>query len=166
MLDHRVRVRGLGMRSLHGHSALASRAGWLYVACRTSSVVFRIPLDDRLRPVTPVIAEIVARFDPYDPATGRSANLTDMGFDDAGRLYVVSAQPARIHRFRPGSAHVYDARDGRAGPWVDLAAAVGRPDLKSENLLHADGWLYVTSGDGYADAAGATGTVFRVRVDG
>lgn len=159
-----VHVRGLGERRYRGQSALAYRDGWLYVGYRTSSVIVRIPLDDDLEPVEPVTAELVARFDPYDPETGRSANVTDIGFDPRGRLYAVSAKPARIYRFTPDPERVFDARDGGEEPWADLAAITGNPAMKSENLLYHDGYLYVTSGDGYAYQQGAEGTVYRVRI--
>ncbi|MHC5024082.1 MAG: hypothetical protein ACYTGG_09235 [Planctomycetota bacterium] len=125
----------------------------------------RIPLAADARPARPLVGQLVATFDPFDPVSGRSADLTDLAFDERGRLYVVSAQPARIYRFTPDPSRVFDGREGRAAPWLNLAAAAGRPTLKSENILWHDGWLYVTSGDGYADAGGATGTIFRVRAD-
>jgi len=160
-----VEVLGLGRLELYGHSMLAARDGWLYLGYRSSSVIVRLPLreDGRLR--RPIRAELVARFDPYDPATLRSANLTDMGFDGEGRLYVVSAQPARVYRFTPDPERVFDAREGRAEPWADLAAQTGNPRMKSENLLCHDGWCYVSSGDGYGYQAGAVGTIYRVAID-
>jgi len=140
------------------------RDGWLYVGYRTSSVIVRIPLRGDGRPATPIRGQLLARFDPYDAATGVSADLTDMDFDDDGRLYVISAQPARVYRFTPDPKNVYDARDGREDPWADLAATTGNPSMKAENVLYHDGWLYVTSGDGYGDQV-AGGTVYRVRVE-
>lgn len=162
-LGSRVELVGHGVRELYGHSALAARDGWLYLGYRTSSVIVRLRLDDDLVPVRPIRAELLARFEPYDPRTRRSANITDIGFDDRGRCYAVSAQPARIHRFTPDPDRVYDGVDGE--PWLDLAARVGNPRTKAENLLYHDGWLFVTTGDGYAYQAGAAGTVYRVRVD-
>lgn len=154
-----------GEVTMRGASALAYNDGWLYIAYRTTSEIIRIRLDDEARPIVPIHAEIVARFDPYDVATHTSANLTDMTIDDDGRLYVISAQPARVYRFRPDPANVFDARDDRESPWVDLAARTGRPALKGENLLAHDGWIYVTSGDGYSFQHGATGTIFRIAVN-
>ncbi len=161
VLGDRVRVRGLGEVELLGHSALAFRDGRLYLGTRTSSVVVRLPLDREHRPVRPVAVELVARFEPFDPRSGRSANLTDMCFDEEGRLYVVSAEPARIHRFSPDPRRAYDGRS--EAPWVDLAALVGDPALKSENILYDSGWLYVTAGGSYGDVASG-GTVYRVSV--
>jgi len=163
VLGDAIEIAGHGERSYTGHSALAAHGDWLYVGYRTSSVIVRVPLDANRRIRRPIVGELVARFDPYDPATGRSANITDMTFDDAGRLHVVSAQPARVYRFTPDPARVYDARDDREASWADLAALTGNPAMKSENVLVHDGWLYVTSGDGYAYQSGAEGTVYRVR---
>jgi hypothetical protein len=163
VLGDRVHLRGLGVRTVYGHSMLAARDGWLYVGCRTSSVIFRIRLDAAGLPVEPIVGELVARFEPFDPRTLRSANITDMDFDDRGRLYVVSAQPARVFRFRPDPANVFDARDTE--PWADLAAMTNNPRMKSENVLVHEGRLYVTSGDGYAYQQGASGTVYALPID-
>lgn len=154
-----------GRMSMRGQSALAYHDGWLYIAFRTTSEIVRLKLDDTLVPVQPLHVELVARFDPYDPTTGTSADLTDMSFDDAGRLYVISAQPARIYRFQPNPRRVFDARSKRAAPWIDLAQQTDQPKMKSENLLCHGDWVYVTSGDGYGYQAGAEGTVYRVRID-
>ena len=165
VMEAEVQVRGLGPQRYAGQSALAYRDGFLYIGYRTSSVILRIPLDDAFAPVEPIQAELVARFDPHDPVTHASANLTDMDFDAQGRLYVISAQPARVFRFRPDPANVFDARQGRRAPWLDLAAETGNASSKSENVLHHDGWLYITSGDGYDDPGAARGTVYRARID-
>lgn len=161
-LGDQVHVRGLGLQRYQGHSALAARDGHLYLGYRTSSVIVRLPLapDGTLR--RPVQAELLARFDPYDPRTGKSANLTDMDIDAQGRVYVVSASPARIYRFTPDPAHVFDARAGAAAPWVDLAAVTGNPKMKSENVLvDPRGRVFVTAGDAYGDE-GLGGVVYRV----
>lgn len=165
VLESRVDVEGLGVRLLAGQSALAYRDGWLYVGYRTSSVILRFPLDERFEPVEPIRAQLVARFDPYDPLTGHSANITDMVFDETGRLYVVSAKPASVYRFQPDPQQVFDGRSGRAEAWLDLAEVTGNPRMKSENLLVHDGYLFVTSGDGYAYQNGAAGTVYRIAID-
>jgi len=157
-------VRGHGVTTLRGHSALAYHGGYLYLGFRTSSAIIRLPVNDRFE-LEPAPAELVALFDPYDPATGQSADITDMGFDEQGRLYAVSAKPARVYRFTPDPRRVFDARAGRARPWADLAAATANPAMKSENLLPHNGWVYVTSGDGYGYQAGAHGTVYRIRID-
>jgi outer membrane protein assembly factor BamB len=136
----------------------------MYLAYRTSSVIVRFRIDEHGEPVRPIRGQLLARFDPYDRETGRSADLTDMTIDDRGRLYVVSAKPARIYRFTPDPARIFDARDERTAPWADLARLTGNAAMKSENVLYHGGWLYVTSGDGYDYQDGADGTVYRIRV--
>lgn len=165
VLGESLHVRGLGARSFYGHSALATDGRWLYLAYRTSSVIVRFPLARDLTPVEPIEPELLARFDPYDPVTGHSANLTDMTLDDSGRLYVVSAHPAKVYRFRPDPEAVFDGRAGGEAPWADLAGITRNPTMKCENVLYHGGFLYVTSGDGYADRRGAVGTVYRLAVN-
>jgi hypothetical protein len=165
VLGSTVPLAGGARQQLDGQSALAFHDGWLYVGTRTSSVIVRLRLDAAQEPVRPIEAELVARFDPYDSESYRSANITDMDFDDDGRLYVISAEPAKVYRFRPDPARVFDARNGAAAPWFDLGTAIDDPAVKGENVLYHDGWLYVTSGNGYAYQDGAWGTVYRVQTD-
>lgn len=162
VLGEDVPMAGGGMQRFYGHSALAAHDGWLYVACRTSSVFFRVPLTAGGEVVKPVVGELVARFEPYDPQTHKSANVTDIDIDSHGRMYVVSAKPSRIYRFVPDPQHVFDGR--REAPWTDLAALTHNPKMKSENVLVDGAYLYITSGDGYAYQQGAAGTVYRVAI--
>jgi len=164
VLSSAVLVKGQGKQYLYGHSALAFEGGYLYVGTRTSSVIFRIALDETFEPVQPIEAEVVAYFDPFDPVSMASANITDMAFDDKGRLYVISAKPSQVYRFKPDPVNIYDARNKKQAPWVDLAAITNNPKMKSENVLFYNGYLYVTSGDGYAYQHGADGAVYRVAV--
>ncbi|MFO0983161.1 MAG: hypothetical protein U1E76_15760 [Planctomycetota bacterium] len=162
VLDENIELVGLGAQRLLGHSMLAEHDGYLYIGYRTSSVIVRIKLDERGLPVRPITGELVARFAPYDATTRTSANLTDMVFDRQGNLYVVSAKPSRVHRFRPDPDHVYDARDRSRAAWLDLAALTGNAEMKSENVLvDAEGRVYVTSGDAYDFQSGAGGVVYR-----
>lgn len=165
LLDEHVDVAGHGTMTLYGPSGLAERDGWLYIAYRTSSVIIRLPLDERGLPRTPIRAELVAQFEPYDPRTHRTADLTDLDFDAAGRLYVMSAKPAKVYRFTPNPQQVYDARNPATRPWLDLAGLTHNPKMKCENLLVVGERLFVTSGDGYDYQEGAWGTVYRARID-
>lgn len=161
-----VSTTNAGELDLQGHSALAEHDGWLYVATRTSSHIVRLKLDDEGLPVTPLVVELVALFDPWTRESSKSADITDMAFDSKGRLYVVSAEPARVYRFAPDPDRIYDARGGRQQPWLDFAAATNNPAMKSENvLISEDDVLYLTSGDGYAYQAGAAGVVYRVKLE-
>jgi hypothetical protein len=163
ILGDRVRVKGLGEVSLMGHSALAEHGGYLYIGYRTSSVIVRIPLDAGGLPVRPIEAELIARFRPYDPVDRKSADITDIAFDADGRLYVINAKPARIHRFTPDPRQVYDATAAGVTPWADLAAATGNASMKIEALMVDDrGRVFVSSGDGHAFQNGANGTVYRL----
>ncbi|MBL8839906.1 MAG: hypothetical protein JNL90_00070 [Planctomycetes bacterium] len=162
VLDEKVMVEGEGLVEFRGHSALAQRDGQLYIAFRTSSQIVRIPLDAEGLPVQPIVAQRVARFQPYDAATGKSANLTDMAFGPNGDLFVISASPSRVHRFRPDPAQVYDATDPKTPAWLELAQLTGNPKMKSENVLvDPRGRVYVTSGDAYDFQNGAGGVVWR-----
>ena len=163
VFDHRIYVDGLGVQEYFGHSALAERDGWLYVGYRTSSVIVRLRLNDDGTPAQPIIVQLVAKFDPYDPVTRQSANLTDMCFDSKGRLYVISANGGSVHRFTPDPRNVYDGRSGTAEPWLHLGQRTGNPKMKCENVFVDDqDRLFITSGDGYGYQAGADGTVYRV----
>lgn len=157
-------IKGKGLQQHYGHSALAQHGDWLYIACRTSSVIFRIPLDGDGNPIQPIVGELVAKFQPYDPKTSKSANITDMDFDDRGNLYVVSAQPSRIYRFKPNSGRIFNGETSEA--WADLAKLTNNPKMKSENLLVDGNRLFVTSGDGYGYQKGAHGTVYRLDIAG
>ena len=158
-------LKGGERATFRGQSALAYHDGYLYIGYRTSSVILRVPVDKDMHVVEPIAAELVARFDPYESGTRASANITDMDFDEKGRLYVISAEPSRVFRFTPDPARVFDARDGRKEAWADLAGRTDNPKMKSENVLYSGGWLYVTSGDGYGYQQGAEGTVYRVKVE-
>ncbi len=168
----RLANRGGVARTVRGHSALGIRDDWLYVAFRTSGEVIRVPIlhehgeDGRsLVHLDVDAAELLAEFQPWNPATGASANITDLSIGPDGDVYVVSAMPARIYRFTPNPANIRDFTNGR-GAWFDLAAHTGNPRSKSENVLVAgDGTVYVTSGDAYANdqGPGLGGTIWRVR---
>jgi hypothetical protein len=163
VLGSELALQGGERLRLEGHSALGHHDGWLYLATRTSSHVVRIALDEDELPVQPMRAELLARFDPYDPETRKSANLTDMTIDRAGNVYLVSAKPSRVYRFRPDPKSIHDARGGQQQPYFDLAALTGNPEMKSENVLVDDeGRVYVTSGDAYGYQGGSGGVVWRV----
>jgi hypothetical protein len=163
ILDSNLMIKGQGVRQFHGHSMLAERDGYLYVGYRTSSVIVRVALGEDGLPKAPIEGELVARFDPWDPATRKSANLTDMAFGPEGDLYVISAQPARVYRFRPDPTNVFDAREGKTAPWADLARLTDNARMKSENVLvDAGGNVFVTSGDAYDFQYGSGGTVYKI----
>jgi hypothetical protein len=163
ILDSNLTIRGEGLGQFHGHSMLAERDGYLYIGYRTSSVIARIPLGEDKLPLQPIVGELIAMFDPYDPRTKKSANLTDMAFGPDGDLYVISAQPARVYRFRPDPVRVFDGRSGASSAWADMAALTNNPRMKGENVLVDDaGNVFVTSGDAYDFQYGTGGTVYKI----
>ena len=165
VLGAEVYITGIGMVIFKGHSALAVNDKYLYIASRTSSLVIRIELDENGYTVNPYEAQLVAKFTPYSPQTGKSANITDMAFDSKGNLYVISAQPARIYCFYPDPERIFDATLPDIKPWADLAAITENPVMKSENIFIDNlDRIYVTSGDGYSYQQGANGTVYRIMV--
>ncbi|MDZ4847328.1 MAG: hypothetical protein SH857_17480 [Chitinophagales bacterium] len=158
-----VYTKNSGMIKMYGHSALAVRDNYLYVASRTSSHIIRVKLNADGSMVLPYEAELVALFKPYDHATGESANITDMDFDSKGRLYLISAEPSRVFRFTPDPKNIYDATQPTAKPWCDLSLVTENPKMKSENVfVDVKDRVFVTSGDGYAYQKGAFGTVYRI----
>lgn len=163
VLDEYIDVRGHGPMRIQGHSALAHHDGWLYLGTRTSGHIVRLKLAENLTPVTPHQIELVAVFDPYDPKTKKSANVSDMSIGPDGSLYAISMMPSKCFRFRPDPKQVFDARDGREKPYIDLATLTNNPKMKSENLLVDEkGRVYITSGDAYSYQAGSGGVVWRV----
>ena len=167
ILGEHVTVDGAD-RNVLGHSGLAYKDGWLYVAFRTTSEVMRLPVTND-RPASFAVdstkAQYLAQFDPFVRGSKKpSANLTDIDVGPDGDVYVISAHPARIYRFAPEAATTRDFRtDGGAGPWVDLAARTANGSMKSENLIVApDGRVFVTSGDAYGHDAGLGGAVYVV----
>ncbi|MCZ6598370.1 MAG: hypothetical protein O7B99_12080, partial [Planctomycetota bacterium] len=95
-----------------GPSALAAHDGYLYVGYRTSSTVFRFPLENDGSLVEPKIGELIAVFEPWSPEENRSANLIDLTFDSKGRLFVSCAQEGRIWNVGvPDPESVFDGVD-------------------------------------------------------
>jgi len=163
VLEEYVDTTNAGRVRLQGHSALGHHAGWLYLGTRTSGHVVRIQLGPDLRPAEPRRVELIAQFDAYDPKTKKSGNVSDMSIGPDGDLYAISTMPARVFRIRPNPKQLFDAREGRAAPYIDLARLTNNPKMKSENLLvDPQGRVYVTSGDAYSYQAGSGGVVWRV----
>lgn len=164
VIGEEIDMAGLGRQRYLGQSGLASDGEWLYIAYRTSSVVVRVKLDGNGKIVQPIVGELIAQFVPFDPETGKSSEITDIATDPQGRLYVICAEPTRIHRFIPDPTSVYTATvDSGVRPWCDLAKLVGNPKIKGENLMiDPQGRVYVTSTQGYPFQHGADGTIYRI----
>ncbi len=129
---------------VQGHSAVAGHPGWLYVAFRTTNIVLRFPLLEDGSLVQPAIGELIAEFEPFDPAAGRSADLWDIAIDGKGRLYVSASREGRVWRFEPDPAHPFDGNDKRAEPktpnrpYLDLPVATGIKNARISNLAFDD----------------------------
>jgi len=164
VLGERIAIKGQGTQTFYGHSMIAYHDGWFYLGFRTTSNIIRFKLDKEYAPVQPIEAELVAQFDPFDAQTLKSSNLTDMSFDAAGRLYVVSAKPAKVYRFTPDPKHPFDGREGKAKAWLDLAGLTHNPQMKCENVMCAGGYCYVSSGDEYPFQHKAAGAIYRVKI--
>ncbi len=165
LFDANIYIKGKGMQRFYGQSAIAYHDGYLYVGYRTSSVILRFAMDKDGEPKLPIEAEIVAKLEPFDPVTGKSANLTDITFDQQGRIYVVSAQPAKVYRFKPNPKKVFDISTVRQEAYLDLAQMTSNPKMKIENIMIDDTDLYVASSDGYDYQNGAFGTIYRTKIN-
>lgn len=165
VFEERLEIRGHGTTWISGHSALGVHGNWLYVATRTSGHLVRLKLDETMSPVKPHEIELIALFDAFDPKTKKSGNCSDLSIGTDGDVYAISMQPTKVYRIRPDPKAVFDAREGKAQPYFDLAKLTNNPKMKGENLLvDPQGRVYVTSGDAYSYHEGAGGVVWRVTV--
>lgn len=158
-----VDVVGRGQMELNGTCALAVHDRFLYVAFRSTSQILRFPLKEDGDVVRPLVGEYIAQFSEYDPERGGgSANIYDMTFDRAGWLYVSPGYDGAIYRFLPDPDRLYDARDVRYAPYVDLEALVGAN--KSGNICFDDeGNLYICCGQKVLPEGTVRGVIYRVR---
>ncbi len=172
VLGDRVDLRtadGVTSHVIWGHSALAAHGGHLYIGFRTTSQVIRVPLDPDGRLTEPVVGDLVARFDPYDPQRDRSADLMDLTFNAAGELFVSTAASGRVWKIgTPDGNPVFDGRAGSTHtPYLDLRALGGNARARTGNITFDDrGRLYVCSGTyergDYAPGAPLPGVIYRV----
>jgi len=162
-----VQVRVGGRQTslyVEGHSALAAFGDWLYVGFRTTSQIVRFPLDERGDLVRPIVGELIARFDPWDPATKHSADLMDIAFNPRGELFVSTAHAGRIWKVgRPDPSRVFDGTAGTSEtPYLDLRRSSGNLRAKCGNITFDDsGNLYLCSGN-YDSGTNLAGVVYRV----
>jgi len=151
-----------------GPSALASDGDFLYVGFRTSSFILRFPVEADGRLKMPLIGELIAVFEPWDQATGRSANLIDLAFNSSGELFASCASEGRIWNLGiPDPDSVFDGVDTGAHPtsnrpFVDLAAVTGNPRARCGNIVFDDqDRLYLCSGN-YDSGTPIAGVIYRV----
>ncbi len=155
-----------------GASALATDRGYLYVGFRSSSSVVRFALDEDGDVRQPLIGELVAAFEPWDPQAGRSANLIDLTFNSRGELFVATAQSGRIWNAGvPDPQRVFNGIDygpheAPGGvpnePYIDLPAATGNPRAQVGNIVFdEEDRLYLCSGN-YDTGTRMAGVIYRV----
>ncbi len=150
-----------------GPSAAVARDGWLYVGYRTSSVVLRFAIDDDGALRQPAIGELIAVFEPWRAARGRSANLIDLAFNHRGELFASCATDGRIWRIGipdPATPFFGDdsgERPASAPPYIDLAAHVGHKTNCGNITFDAEDRLYLCSGN-YDAGTDLAGVIYRV----
>ncbi len=154
-----------------GASSVAVHGGYLYVGYRTSSVVVRFALDstgDLVRRADGRIAgELIAVFEPWDAATQRSGNLYDLGFSEAGDLFVSMGTEGRVWRFTPNPEAPFYGNDqsGRptsAPPFVDLSQALGKKAGCNNIMVDGTAYLYISSRSNDTGTGRLRGTIYRV----
>ncbi len=166
--EDRIEVRApdgsLQSLDVHGHSALDAFGGYLYVGFRTTSQIVRFALDREGALQRPLVGELVARFDPYDPVTGRSHDLMDIAFNSRGELFVSTARIGSVWNIGvPDPRRPFDGRTGTTQqPYVNLRELTGNPRAKTGNITF-DGQdrLYMCSGN-YDAGNEIAGVIYRV----
>jgi hypothetical protein len=155
---------------LMGHSALAVNDGYLYVGYRTSSVVVRFPLEADGSLVEPLVAELVAVFEPWDAERKRSGNLIDIKFNSRGELFVACAKEGRIWNVGvPDPEAVFHGNDQADPPcpnepYADLRVLTGNPKANVGNIAFDDqDRLYICSGN-YDSGTRLAGVIYRAVV--
>ena len=171
VLGERIQVRMDGQVqtiSMLGHSAVCADSQWLYLGSRSSSIVLRFPIDAEGALVTPIVGELLAEFEPFDPATERSADIWDMEVDREGLLYVSCAREGRVWRFEPDPARPFDGNDFRKEsptpnkPYLDMPRLTGVKGARISNMAFDEQNRMVfcaTFKESHTDRAGG---IFRV----
>ncbi|MFG0318225.1 MAG: hypothetical protein ACF8XB_13200 [Planctomycetota bacterium JB042] len=148
-------------------SVAVSRDGWLYVGYRTSSVVVRFVLDAADAVVRPPVGELIAVFEPWDPARNRSAGLVDLAFDSKGALFASCASEGRIWRIgvpdptRPFYGDDQGERPTSAPPYLDLRERIGAGAVGGKLLFDAEDRLHVRVDDAAAGDGEVAVGVYR-----
>ncbi len=161
---------GIQQRDLEvlGSCTVASDGEHLYVGSRTSSIVYRVPIDEHGDVIPGEPAELIAVFEPWCVERGRSGDMFDMVFDAEGNLYVAMARAGRVWRITPDPAKPFYGNDQSdrptsAPPFVDLAALTGKRSSAADLAIDDErGWLYICSRNNDVGAGPVDGTVYRV----
>lgn len=150
-----------------GAAAVAYSDGWLYVGSRTTSIVYRVPVDEHGNVVPDPVAELIAVFEPWRTDLGRSGNMFDMAFNSRGDLFVSMASSGRVWRITPDPANPFYADDMSdrspvAEPFLDLTRLTGKRTSAGNIAIDSQDRLYICTrnndtGDGPID-----GVIYRV----
>lgn len=140
-----VRIDGKvqSIRTL-GHSAVAAHDGWLYVGYRSSNIVLRFPIDAEGTLKQPVVGELIAEFEPFDPVAGRSADIWDLELNKKGELFVSCARNGRVWKIQPDPARPFDGNDFRKDaptpnqPYLDIQKITGVKGARIANIAFDD----------------------------
>jgi hypothetical protein len=150
-----------------GAASVAAFDGWLYVGSRTTSIVYRVPLDDRGNIKPNPIAELIAVFEPWSIERNRSGNMFDMAFDSRGDLYVSMASNGRVWRITPDPANPFYADDmsdrpTTGEPFVDIPKLTGQRGGAGNIALDSRDRLYICTRNNDRGAGHIDGTIYRV----
>lgn len=151
-----------------GYAGVASDGRHLYVGSRTSSVVYRVPVDARGDIVPGAPAELIAIFHPFEIESGRSGNMFDLAMAPDGALLVTMARRGRVWRILPDPANPFlaDDRPGRettAPPFIDLPKHLGKAAGAADLAVDGHGNVYVCARTDDAGEGPYVGTVYRAR---
>lgn len=151
-----------------GHSAVAAHGGWLYVGYRSSNIVLRFPIDGEGALKPPIVGELIAEFEPFDPGAERSADIWDLELNRKGELFVSCAREGRVWRLTPDPGRPFDGNDFRKDPptpnkpYLDLPKITGVKGARISNLAFDEQDRLVfcaTFKEAHTDRAGG---IFRV----
>ena len=177
VLDTTMRMRHPGgetMIEVLGPSSVAVHDDFLYVGFRTSSIIVRIPLDERgdlVRDDDGVVAgDLIAVFEPWDAERKRSGNLYDIAMSDAGDLFVSMGKEGRVWHVTPDPARPFYGNDQSdrpttTAPLLDMSERLGKRS-GSNNIMvdDAGGYLYVSNRNNDTGAGDLHGTIYRVKL--
>jgi len=149
-----------------GAAAVSAFGGHLYIGYRTSSVVIRVPIDDRGDLVSGAPAELIAIFEPWSIESGRSGDMFDMTFNSRGDLFVAMAREGRVWRVQPDPARVFygNDRSGRplsAPPFIDIGPMTGQRGGAGNLAVDDHDRLYVCTRNDDAEQGVLVGTIYR-----
>lgn len=158
-----------------GPSAIAIHDDFMYISFRTSSVVVRVKLDETGDVVRgddgKVTGELIAVFEPWDPARKRSGNLYDIAMSASGDLFVSMGTEGKVWRVMPDPDRPFYGNDQTerpttTPPFLNMTELIGRKT--GCNNIYVDrenDFLYVSSRNNDTGQGRICGTIYRVRLN-